>query len=61
MKAWFRLGNRNLWAFEARRESLQEVIPDASLAPLYHIIERKIILDSIVYSDCWRGYNVLDV
>ena len=30
----------------------------ASLIP---IIERKVIPDSIVYSDCWRGYNVLDV
>ena len=24
-------------------------------------MQRKIIPDSIVYSDCWRGYNVLDV
>ncbi len=25
------------------------------------IIERKVVPDSIVYSDFWRGYNVLDV
>ena len=25
------------------------------------IIERKIMPDSIVYSDSWKGYNVLDV
>ena len=25
------------------------------------IIKRKVVPDSIVYSDCWRGYNVLDV
>ncbi len=25
------------------------------------IIEHKVIPDSIVYSDFWRGYNVLDV
>ncbi len=25
------------------------------------IIERKVIPDSIVYSDCWTGYNALDV
>lgn len=25
------------------------------------IIERKIVPDSIVYSDSWSGYNVLDV
>ena len=24
-------------------------------------MERKVVPESIVYSDCWRGYNVLDV
>ena len=38
-----------------------KIIPDASSAMLYPIIERKVVPDSIVYSDCWRGYNVLDV
>jgi len=38
-----------------------KVITDASSATLIPIIERKVIPDSIVYSDCWRGYNVLDV
>jgi len=38
-----------------------KVIPDASSATLYPIIARKVVPDSIVYSDCWRGYNVLDV
>jgi len=38
-----------------------KIIPDASSTTLYPIIERKVIPDSIVYSDCWRGYNVLDV
>ena len=38
-----------------------KVIPDASSSTLYPIIERKVVPDSIVYSDCWRGYNVLDV
>ncbi len=37
------------------------IIPDASRATLMPIIERKIIPDSIVYSDCWQAYNVLDV
>lgn len=37
-----------------------KVIPDASSATLYPIIERKVVPDSIVYSDCWGGYNVLD-
>ena len=38
-----------------------KIIPDASGATLMPIIERKIIPDSIVYSDCWKAYNVLDV
>ena len=25
------------------------------------IIQEKVIPDSIVNSDCWRGYNVLDI
>ena len=37
-----------------------KIIPDAS-ATLIPIIKRKVVPDSIVYSDCWRGYNVLDV
>jgi len=38
-----------------------QVIPDASGQTLIPIIEDRIMPDSIVYSDCWRGYNVLDV
>ena len=38
-----------------------KVIPDASSATLCPIIERKVVPDSIVYSDYWRGYNALDV
>ncbi len=38
-----------------------KVIPDVSSGTLLPIIERKVIPDSIVYSDCWKGYNVLDV
>ena len=38
-----------------------KIIPDASSATLYPIIERKVVPDSIVYSDSWSGYNVLDV
>lgn len=37
-----------------------KVIEDASSATLIPIIERKVVPDSIVYSDCWRGYNALD-
>ena len=38
-----------------------KIIPDACSATLMPIIERKVVPDSIVYSDCWSGYNVLDV
>ena len=38
-----------------------KVIADASSATLCPIIERKVVPDSIVYSDSWRGYNALDV
>ncbi len=37
-----------------------KVIPDSS-SPSHIPIQRKVIPDSIVYSDYWRGYNVLDV
>lgn len=38
-----------------------QVIPDAKSKTVMPFIERKVIPDSIVYCDCWRGYNVLDV
>ena len=38
-----------------------KIIPDASSASLIPIIEQKVVPDSIVYSDCWKSYNVLDV
>ena len=38
-----------------------KIIPDASAATLMPIIKRKVVPDSIVYSDGWKGDNVLDV
>ena len=38
-----------------------KIIPSAAGATLFSIIERKVVPDSIVYSDSWKGYNVLDV
>ena len=38
-----------------------KIIPDAAGETLMPIIQEKVVPDSIVYSDCWRGYNVLDV
>ena len=38
-----------------------KIIPDASSETLIPIINRKVIPDSIVYSDSWRAYNVLDI
>lgn len=38
-----------------------KIISDAKSKTLMPIIQEKVIPDSIVYSDCWRGYNVLDI
>ena len=38
-----------------------KIIPDAGSGTLIPIIQGKVKPDSIVYSDCWRGYNALDV
>lgn len=38
-----------------------KIIPDASSATLMPIMSRKIVPDSIVYTDSWKGYNVLDI
>ena len=38
-----------------------KIIPNARSNTLLPIIQEKVIPDSIVYSDCWRGYNALDV
>ena len=38
-----------------------KIIPDAAGETLMPIIQEKVRPDSIVYSDCWRGYNVLDI
>ena len=38
-----------------------KIIPDARSDTLIPINERKVVPDSIVYSDCWKAYNVLDV
>ena len=37
------------------------IIPDAKSKTLMPIIRDKVLPDSIVYSDCWRAYNALDV
>ena len=38
-----------------------KVIEDAKTSTLMPIITRKILLDSVVYTDCYRSYNTLDV
>ena len=43
------------------RKVYTKIIPDASGETLMPIMAGKIVPDSIVYSDSWRGYNVLDV
>jgi transposase len=37
------------------------VIKDARSETLYPIIKSKVCPDSVVYTDCWSGYNILDV
>ncbi len=37
------------------------IIPDASGGTLMPIITRKLVPDSVVYSDTWAGYNALDI
>lgn len=38
-----------------------EIIPDAKSKTLIPIIEKKVVPDSIVYTDTFRSYNALDV
>jgi transposase len=38
-----------------------KIIPDARSDTLMPIIVRKVVPDSIVYTDGWQGYNALDV
>lgn len=38
-----------------------KVVEDTKTSTLMPIIERKITLDSVVYTDCYRSYNALDV
>ncbi len=38
-----------------------KIMEDASGKTLMLVIRRKIVPDSIVYTDCWKGYDVLDV
>ena len=38
-----------------------QIILDAKTDTLMPIIRQKIKVDSVVYTDCWRGYNALDV
>ena len=38
-----------------------KIIPNAKSETLIPIIEKKVIPDSIVYSDSFKSYNALDV
>jgi len=38
-----------------------KIVPDVKSATLIPILEQKVIPDSIVYTDSWHSYNVLDV
>ncbi len=49
-----------LWSSKARWACVCEDY-SRCIFRLIPIIERKVLPESIVYFDCWRGYNVLDV
>ena len=36
-----------------------EIVPDCSKVTLQKVIRGKVSLDSVIHSDCWRGYNGL--
>jgi transposase len=38
-----------------------KVIPDTKSTTLMGIMQEKFVPDSIVYTDCYRSYNVLDI
>jgi len=45
--------------FERDGRVYTEIIPDCKKATLQAVIKGKVALDSIIYSDGWRGYNGL--
>ena len=49
------------WLLKRGRKVYTKIIQNAPDATLMPIIERKVTPDSIIYSDSWQGYNVLDV
>ena len=44
-----------------KRGGYTEIILDVTSTTLIPMIERKVMPDSIVYSDCWKGYHGFDV
>ena len=53
-----------VWVFDLLKPKgkvYTEVIAVANSTTLHPIIERKVVSDSILYSDCWRSYNMSDV
>ena len=45
--------------FEREGRVYTEIIPDCKKATLQAVIKGKVALDSVIYSDGWRGYNGL--
>lgn len=44
-----------------RSGKVAAVIKDTSAGSIMPIMKQKIIPDSIVYSDCWKAYDILDI
>lgn len=45
--------------FKCNGSVFTEIVPDCSKATLQGIIRGRVALDSVIYSDGWRGYNGL--
>ena len=53
------VGKVRVFSFLKRGDKVyMKVIDDTSSVTLCPIIECKVVPDSIVYSDCWRSYNM---
>jgi len=59
--AYYFLRLREIIAYELEAEIKAMFGGEIEVDESYFGVKRKVVPDSIVYSDCWRGYNVLDV
>lgn len=53
------LKSLSLVSLKDKGESILKIVPDCKKATLQAVIKGKVDLDSVIYSDGWRGYNGL--